>query len=172
MPNCVFCEQDNAGTFSACQKCGAPLPDNGTQKLSEAVVRSRLLELLADGNKIQAIAAYRRHSGASLTVAVEYIETLDSDQEFAEVRPVADVEREVGKLLERGEKIEAVKLYRDRMGVELKVAKDEVEALERRLGLAPDEDDPKAGCTGMLLLLGTSSWWITQLFVPYLSTHP
>ena len=159
MPNCIFCENENSGTLTQCQKCGAPLPPVGSDRLDEKSFRSQLLELVTQGQKTQAIAAYQRRTGAGLTAAQEYIDGLDSDQEFALASPIADVEWEVGKMLERGEKIEAVKVYRERTGVSLKMAKDEVEALEIRLGLASEAIDPKAGCAGMLLFLGAG--WIT-----------
>jgi ribosomal protein L7/L12 len=43
-----------------------------------------------------------------------------------------DLERQIGFLLERGQKLEAVKLYKDQTGASLKQAKDAVEALGRR----------------------------------------
>jgi large subunit ribosomal protein L7/L12 len=53
----------------------------------------------------------------------------------------ADFEDELSTLLAQRRKIEAIKLYRDRTGASLKVAKDAVEALERgealRIGPRP-----------------------------------
>jgi len=160
MTMCVFCEAENSDSLTDCQRCGAPLPTGGNGQLDETTFRSQLLELVTQGQKTQAVAAYRRQTGSSLTEAVEYIDKLDSDQEFALARPIADLEREVGKLLERGEKIAAIKVYRERTGVGLKSAKDEVEAIEARLGLTPEEGDSKVGCAGLILFLGAS--WTTM----------
>jgi hypothetical protein len=59
-----------------------------------------------------------------------------------------EVEGELLSLLGRGEKIRAIKLYRERTGVGLKEAKDAVEALARRQGNVPKG----AGCAGLLVL--------------------
>lgn len=160
MPTCVFCEQSNSLGTSQCQNCGAPLPSGEDMTLEEQAFHAHLLELLARGEKIGAIAAYGRRSGCDLATAKEFVEALDSDQQFATARPIADVEREVAKLLERNEKINAVKVYRERTGVGLKEAKDEVEAIEFRLGLRPDENVQKGGCAGMLLLILLGSCFV------------
>jgi ribosomal protein L7/L12 len=165
MPNCVFCEQINANATRECTRCGAPLPDGSSNQLDEITFRNRVLELLARGEKIQAVAAYRRQTGASLSAAVEFVDGLDSDQEFAIPCPIADVEREVGKFLERGEKIQAIKFYRERTGVGLKEAKDEVEALEARLGLVPEDVQVKSGCSAMILLFIIGAFWLSQRLV-------
>jgi len=52
-------------------------------------------------------------------------------------------EQEILALLREGRKISAIKLYRQREGVGLKEAKDAVEALAARHGIAPQP----AGCT-------------------------
>ncbi|OHB72114.1 MAG: hypothetical protein A2V70_10530 [Planctomycetes bacterium RBG_13_63_9] len=51
--------------------------------------------------------------------------------------------------LQAGRKIAAVKLYREATGLGLKAAKDAVEELARRHGIAP----ARTGCAGVLLLL-------------------
>lgn len=62
---------------------------------------------------------------------------------------------EIGALLEKGRKIEAIKRYREATGVGLAEAKKAVEAMA-----APGPDGgghaavkPSSGCAGMLLLL-------------------
>ncbi len=42
--------------------------------------------------------------------------------------------KQIEDLLRRGNKIEAIRIYRERTGVGLKEAKDAVEEIERRLG--------------------------------------
>ena len=52
-------------------------------------------------------------------------------------------------LLERGQKIEAIKLYRERTGAGLKDSKDAVEALAERRGIVISQG---AGCFGVVLV--------------------
>lgn len=61
-----------------------------------------------------------------------------------------DFEFRLLQLLREGQKIAAIKLYREETGVGLKEAKDAVEALATRHGVTA----PRAGCFGVLLLLG------------------
>ncbi len=58
-------------------------------------------------------------------------------------------ERELVDLLTDGKKIEAIKVYRQRTGAGLKEAKDAVEALGTKYGIA----SKGVGCAGMLLIL-------------------
>lgn len=64
---------------------------------------------------------------------------------------------QINGLLQRGSKIEAIKIYRESTGVGLKEAKDAVEAIEA--GLEPraaGANDPfakKSGCFGVVALL-------------------
>ena len=162
MLNCVFCEQENSVSSGQCQSCGAPLPAAENQRLDDSVVRTQLQQLLAQGEKGRAISAYQRHAGTTLSAATEFVDVLDRDQQFATVRSIADVERQVGKLLERGEKLNAIKLYRDQTGVGLKEAKDEVDAIETRLGLEPEGAPPQGGCFGMILLASWGSFWLVR----------
>ena len=56
-------------------------------------------------------------------------------------------EEELLALLEQGQKIEAIKLYRERTGAGLKDAKDAVEAIGLKHGLM----SKRAGCAAVLL---------------------
>jgi hypothetical protein len=62
-------------------------------------------------------------------------------------RPSAELERQVRALLGQGQKIEAVKLYKDQTGVGLVEAKQAVESLAASHGLVPQP----TGCLGMVL---------------------
>lgn len=59
-----------------------------------------------------------------------------------------ELEKQVQSLLEQGRKIEAVKLYKDTTGVALIEAKQAVESLAARPGLAT----PRTGCFGVLMV--------------------
>jgi hypothetical protein len=50
--------------------------------------------------------------------------------------PFANVAPEIVEALQRGQKIQAIKLYRQDMGTSLKEAKDFIEELQQRAGLA------------------------------------
>lgn len=61
-------------------------------------------------------------------------------------RPNADLEQQIRSLLDQGQKIAAVKLYKDQKGVSLLEAKQAVESLAAKHGL----DTRQAGCLGVL----------------------
>lgn len=109
----------------------------------------RVRSLLAEGRKIEAIKVYREATSAGLKEAKDAVEALDRDGEFPAVGPLGPgVEREIASLLEQNEKIEAIRVYRERTGADLKTAKDAVEALAGRQGIA----EKGAGCAGILFL--------------------
>jgi ribosomal protein L7/L12 len=62
-------------------------------------------------------------------------------------KPNADLEQQVRLLLDQGQKIAAVKLYKDQTGVGLAEAKQAVESLAARHGL----ETQRAGCLGVVL---------------------
>jgi len=74
---------------------------------------------------------------------------------------------QITELLNRGEKIEAIKLYREATGVGLKESKDAVEAMEAGLEPRPaGSRDPfakKAGCFGMIAVLVTMMMIVLML---------
>jgi ribosomal protein L7/L12 len=54
-----------------------------------------------------------------------------------EFDPYQNLSREVTEALQRGDKIQAIKHYREATGVGLKEAKDFVEEIQRRAGIDP-----------------------------------
>jgi hypothetical protein len=70
----------------------------------------------------------------------------ESSTEPAAETPSGDAE--ILELMGAGQKIQAVKLYRERHGVGLKEAKDAVEALAAEHGIASQS----SGCAGVVLL--------------------
>lgn len=151
MPHCIFCDQDTPAGIANCRLCGAPLPHFDSEALPADVFHKQLVQLVNEGQRVQAIAAYRRHTGVDLNAAVEVIDSLERDRQFTVTPGAADLEWEIISHLERGEKIGAIKLYRDRTRAGLKEAKDAVEAIEARMGLGPDPAR-RAGCLGMLVV--------------------
>jgi ribosomal protein L7/L12 len=102
---------------------------------------------MAEGRKIEAIKLYREVTGAGLKEAKEAVEALDRR---GGLPSVDDPEFEPGllSLLRQGLKIDAIKLYRERTGAGLKEAKEAVEALASRHGIAPKGP----GCAGVVAL--------------------
>lgn len=152
MSNCIFCDQDSPVGASRCRHCNAPLPESETATLPDDAFYERLKRLLAENQRVQAIAAYRRHRGVDLTAATEAIDAFEHDQQFNVNPSDPDLEWAIIGFLERGEKIAAVKHYRDKTNVGLKAAKDAVEAIERRLGLTTISTSN--GCLSVVFLLG------------------
>jgi ribosomal protein L7/L12 len=137
---------------------------------------------LADGRLIEAIKHYRAATGAGLKEAKDACEAMAAERwvdpepaggdEAAAAAPVAagpagaegggagalawDDRKRVSELLFAGQKIQAIKAYRERTGVGLKQAKDAVEALEDELRAtnALRFTQPKGGCLGMVMLAG------------------
>jgi ribosomal protein L7/L12 len=93
---------------------------------------AELRALLADGRKIEAIKRYREQTGAGLAAAKEAVEALEQGGSLPTIVPLdSSIETEIASLLESGQKIQAIKLYRERTGAGLKEAKDAVDAMGR-----------------------------------------
>ena len=108
----------------------------------------RIRELMALGQKIEAIRVLREATGVDLAEAKRLVEAAaDSTLEPAGATD-DDFERELLQLLRAGQKIQAIKRHRERTGMGLKDSKDYVEALAARHGIAP----AKAGCFGFLVV--------------------
>lgn len=99
-----------------------------------------LAALIARGNTIGAIKLVRERTGMGLKEAKDYVESLPNATPLSQL-PSTVIEapspelsdEEIIVWLKRRNKIEAIKLVRDRTGMGLKEAKDYVEALERRM---------------------------------------
>lgn len=90
-----------------------------------------ITELLAQGRKIEAIKLYRELHGCGLKEAKEAIENFSEPAARpAAPRPVAAADdADIKQLLDEGNKIAAIKLYRERYQVSLKTAKEAVEKI-------------------------------------------
>jgi ribosomal protein L7/L12 len=94
---------------------------------------------IAAGNMIAAIKLYRDATGTGLAEAKQAVELIAAGKPpptGAAPSLSAHAMQEVSALLMAGKKIEAIKLYRTAVGVDLKDAKDAVDALEVRLNPA------------------------------------
>ena len=111
-------------------------------------LEEQLRLLLAEGQKIEAIKVYRERTGAGLAEAKDAVEALEAGQRLPSQAIDRGFESELVALLEQGQKIEAIRLYRDKTGAGLKEAKDAVEALAAKHGLPVG----RSGCAGVVLL--------------------
>ena len=109
-------------------------------------LESELRELLAAGQKLQAIKLYKDRTGAGLLDAKnavdEFARSGSLPQSAATATGGDSLQAEVAALLQRGQKLQAVKLYKERTGVSLMEAKQAVERLagERGATAAPVDE--------------------------------
>jgi ribosomal protein L7/L12 len=91
---------------------------------------------IAAGNMIAAIKLYREATGTGLAEAKQAVELIAAGKpppSGAAPSLAADAMQEVSVLITAGRKIEAIKVYRNAAGVDLKDAKDAVDALEAKI---------------------------------------
>jgi len=119
-------------------------------------LEEQIRELLASGDKIAAIKRYREATSVGLAEAKAAVEALEAGRSLTESPPFDDSEltQQVCDLLSRGEKIEAVKLYRDRFQVGLRDAKEAVERIGAENGIPAASG---SGCFGVVLLVITAT---------------
>jgi ribosomal protein L7/L12 len=121
---------------------------------------TELLDLLANGRKIEAIKRFREATGVVLAEAKAAVERLEQGSDLP-APPPADsaLEREVLAQFDKRGKIAAIRLYREATGAGLKEAKEAVEAIAERHGYAT-----KSGCLGVsVLLVAIALWPLTGL---------
>lgn len=122
-------------------------------------IDKRLITLIRDHQEILAIKEYREYSGAGLKEAKEYIDLLkarsvnsaNSGDNNAEFTPPADLDIRIRQLLNEGKKIQAVKEYRESMGVDLREAKayvDQVDGGEYSMGFRGAQSPSTASSGG------------------------
>lgn len=146
MPNCPSCNSTNSPGTTICRSCGASIPEPATLTADlEREVRS----LLDQGKKIEAVKVYKDHTGSGLKDAKDAVEALQRGASLPQPAEVdTDLQAEVLRLLGQGEKIKAVKLYRDRTGATLFDSKQAVEAMADRHGITVEG----GGCSGVLVV--------------------
>ena len=142
MPKCRICNYDVHPSIGQCPHCGAPMDRPSTDL--EQQVRS----LLDQGQKLEAVKLYKGQTGASLREAKQAVEAMQVGAGPPSPPEIGgDLEAELLRLLGDGQKIQAVKLYKDQKGTSLLEAKQAVESLAARHGLMTQ----RAGCLGVLV---------------------
>jgi len=167
MLQCTRCHKTVADGDERCSHCGAWIdqpagssqPD-ATESSSESLEEA-VRALLRQNQKISAIKLYRERTGAGLAAAKDAVERIQRGESLGENKTAAssvaptDQDKQLLKLLAAGQKIAAIKLYRQHTSVGLKEAKDAVEALAAKHGIAT----PKSGCLGLLVLCTAWILW-------------
>jgi ribosomal protein L7/L12 len=110
--------------------------------------------MLDQGKKIEAIKIYREATNAGLKEAKDAVKAIERGTPLQEVG--TELEADLVDLCRQGQKIGAIKLLRERTGCRLKEAKDSVEALAARHGIAMKG----TGCVPALALvvIGLMTW--------------
>ncbi len=179
MLKCQFCSHRNPSAADVCEECGASildrdrkptvdLGDDTPERILNFVVdafqREQGIDLRADATVLPRLeaacekAATELQSAESTEINLPFIAAdatgpkhlnisiTRSQFQFQHARSESD---QVLDLLRSGQKIAAVKLYREQYGVGLKEAKDAVEDLGRRNNIASGG----GGCASVLVLL-------------------
>ena len=111
-----------------------------------------LLDLCLEGNKLAAVKRCREATGWGLKESLDYVEQLEA-RGFADYTPpstrptnLSSLDEELVTLCKNGQKIEAIKHYKEASGLGLKESKDYIEQLEQRYGLVTPSAVGKSGC--------------------------
>jgi len=122
--------------------------------------REAILAEVRGGNKVAAIKLCREASGMGLAEAKDWVEKLETSPGalLPSAGELAGTLAPVAELLFKGEKIAAIKLYREQVkpGAGLKESKEAVEQLEAGLRAQHPEKftaKAKSGCAAVLAVL-------------------
>ena len=107
--------------------------------VNEEAIRDQL----RSGNKIRAIKLYREQTGVGLKEAKHAVEMMEQERQHAMVSEMAQMYRgddAIEYMLIAGNKINAIKLYRQRKGVGLKEAKHAIDRMALELKIAQSQE--------------------------------
>ncbi len=139
MSSCPYCGHQAPDNAHPCPNCGAAI--SASPHLDLTGLEAELRQLLAEGKTLQAINRYKDATATSLTEAKNAVEAIERG---ASLQPPAlsatsgmddALAAELGELLRQGQKIQAVKRYKDRTGASLMASKKAVEAFQAGRGL-------------------------------------
>lgn len=117
-----------------------------------------IIELIRDDQKLEAVKRYKDLRRTSLLEAKNFIEELTErlEQESPEILAAPSELEEIAELIYAGQKLEAVKRYRDQRSVSLVDAKQFIEQLTDDLKQKyPDRFSTRSttGCAGLIALV-------------------
>jgi dipeptidyl aminopeptidase/acylaminoacyl peptidase/ribosomal protein L7/L12 len=148
MSQCPHCQQPLAAKDERCPHCGAAVSVGDAAATGS--LESSVLPLMRQGEKIQAVKLYREQTGIGLAEAKAAVEAIERGSPVSACDSLdGNLEQQILHLMAQGRKIEAIKWHREHTNSGLKEAKDAVEELAARRGIAP----VKAGCLGSALVL-------------------
>jgi ribosomal protein L7/L12 len=128
-----------------------------------------VLQALADGNVIEAIKLLRA-TGLDLKEAKDLIDIHqmggDVPPSFDSTMPAGTLAPNVIDAIRRGNKIDAIRLLRDQTGMDLKEAKDTVEAYELAHPAAVSASPREMGERG-----GNGLWWIAVVAIVLIAAY-
>lgn len=155
---CIFCHEPVSADSANCPQCGAALSQRDAAPIAERASSATVgdvTSMLEQGRRIDAVRVYREQTGAGQREATLAVEALGRVTSAPATRTYAspasrdaNLKADLWALIQNGQKIEAIQLYRQRTGESMKTAKDVVEALAREHGVVP----ARAGCFGLILL--------------------
>jgi ribosomal protein L7/L12 len=119
-----------------------------TDQQHDGAFENELRSLVAAGHRIEAVKRYREQSGSGLKDAAEAVQALAREQGISQ-RQSDSVEWDVLLLLERGQKVQAIKFYRQRTGSGLQESKAAVERIAAEHNISPPGG---AGCLSVFAL--------------------
>jgi len=125
----------SAGKVLGADRAGAHKPAPAAGKRD--ALREEVTHLLAQGGKLEAIKLMREKTGMGLAEAKEAVEAVAREDSIVPPAPglaatmqrAQEMSEEVRRLAAKGQKIEAIKLLREKSGIGLKEAKDLVDRL-------------------------------------------
>lgn len=111
---------------------------------------NEIREQLQTGHKLNAVKMYRKWTGSSLVEAKKSVEKIaagvDVGTSFGDELPGNEMD-EILNAIQQGQKLQAVKLYKQSSGCSLKDSKDFIENLMKELEIAdPGSFSTAGGC--------------------------
>ena len=151
MKPCSTCGQATSETARLCEHCGAPVIKSPTDNVELA---DRVRRLATEGQKLEAIKLLREATGVGLAEAKAGVEAIErgnlitfSGSDGTPGGLSHEIEQQLLRLVQEGQKIQAIKLYREHTSSGLKEAKEFVESLAAQRGIVT----PRGGCLGVVL---------------------
>ena len=158
LPICVFCNQSVSAGSTKCPKCGAALGARDAATAADPASSGTVddvVSMLEQGRKSDAVRVYREQTCAGVreaTAAVDAIDRIEkaplANSYASRASREANFKADLWALIQNGQKIEAIDLYRKLTGQSLQKAREAVESLTREHGGGARG----TGCFGALVL--------------------